>query len=159
MEAIRTRKVKRVSKRARRGEFNLIWLIVAVIAVVMGVAIMYFVYTGGSGALGSTSTPALSAQASGGEVIVNIKNTGAGTLSVYNILLYNSSAATWSAYTSACSSYSLYLNGQTYTAPSSGPIASLKPGDTLTLICSTLTNEITEVQVQANTGTFSTVVT
>ena len=161
MEAIRTKRVKRINNRARKGEFNLIWLIVAVIAVVMAVVILYFIYTGGSRVLGATSTPTLTAQAVGGnEIIINIRNTGAGTLNIYNIYLYNSANTTWGAYSSVCSSTSIYLDGVSYTPPSSGPIVSLKPGDTLTVICTTsAAGNITEVQVQANTGNYYTVVT
>ena len=142
----------RVGRRARRGEFNLTWLIVAVIAVVLGIAILYYVYVGGLETLGVGTAPAIDASEAGGVVTVNIRSTGIAHLEVYGVLLYSGTS------TASCSSVQYLLDGQAYTPPSSGPLIILKPGQTLTVVessCSPPADEITTVVVITNNGKYT----
>lgn len=167
MEAIGTRRNTRSKKlvnRARKGEFNLMWLIVAVIAVVLGVLVMYFIYAGGSKVLNTTTSPVITAQViyGGSEIVVNIKNDGAGTLKIGYILLYDGQNGQLYGYTS-CNSYGFLLNGGGYNPPCCQPIATLKPGDTLTFWCNSPggnpATQITEVTVNTNVGSYTVSVT
>ncbi|WP_460172657.1 hypothetical protein [Vulcanisaeta sp. JCM 14467] len=149
--------------RARRGEFTLLWLIVTVVAIVMAVVILYFVYASGMRVLSTTNIPTISASASSGILTVNIKNTGIGSLAIYGITLY---AGTSQA---SCTSANYYLDGQSYTPPSSsgsssssGPLVTLKPGQTFTVVYSSSScpiDEITSVQVMTSAGAYTVSVT
>ena len=150
MEAKKTMRSKKLVNRAKKGEFNLLWLIVTVVAVVIAVIILYYVFAGGMRTLGATNTPAIQASEANGIITINIKATGTGDLSIYGITLYSGTSK------ASCSSVSYYVDGQSYTPPSSGPLVILKPGQTFTLIessCTPTASHITAVQTTTKNGT------
>ena len=149
-------KAKASRSRARRGDFNIMWLIVAIIGVVIGVIIFYFVYAGGMRSMGATTAPIITAQAASGLLTVNIKVSGVGSVDINAINLYSGTTA------ASCSSVTYYLNGQSYRPPSSGPLITLKPGQTFTAVYSSCTppvDQITTVQVVTSAGTYTAPVT
>lgn len=151
MERTRSRDIVK-ARRNKRGELNLLWLIVTVVGVVMGVAILYFVYTGGLRTISGTNAPIITAQEESGVIIVNIKNSGVGSLAIYNVTLLPSAA------TSGCTA-SYLVNGQTGIT-SSLPYT-LKPGQVLTITytgCSA-PSEVTTVEVVTSAGSYTISVT
>ena len=148
-----TRRVKSRVKasRARRGDFNIVYLIPVVIGVLIAVAFILYVYLGGSRILGSTSVPAITASEVSEVLTVNIKDTGVGSLTINGITLYSGTNTA-----SSCSVSGYYLNGQSSSAP---PIT-IKPGDTYTVIYSgSGCGSVTTVQVMTDSGAYTAAVT
>ena len=148
---------KAKASRARRGDFNILWLIVAIIGVVIGVIIFYFVYAGSMRSIGATTAPIIQAQAMSGVLTVNIKTTGVGAVTIDGVNLYAGTTSEGSI--TSCSSVTYYINGQqsSITFP-----YTLKPGQTLTITasgCSVSVDEITTVQVVTSTGAYTAPVT
>lgn len=144
------------TRRSRRGDFNILWLIVTLVGIVIAVVIYYFVYGGASRVLGTTSAPAITASAMSGVLVINIKDTGVGNLAIYGVILSTQTG------TATCSTTNYYLDGQSYTPPSSGPWVTLKPGQTFTAVysnCNPSTDQVTSVSVTTNVGTYPASVT
>ena len=138
---------KAKASRSRRGDFNILWLIVAIVGVVIGVIIFYFIYAGGTKSLSGTIAPAIQAQAMNGILTVNIKDTGVGSITIQSITLYSGTNTV-----SGCTPSSYYLDGNSLHAP---PVT-INPGDTYTVVysgtgCSTVTN----VEVVTSAGTYT----
>ena len=130
-------------KLARRGDSNILWLIVAVIGVVIGVVIVFTVARGVIPSISAGNALAVSAQEMGGVLVVDIKAMGVSPIKITAINLLPSGTCTWTA----------YLNGQqqsTFTLP-----ITLNPGDTLSLVCNPAPSGVTEVEVVTTTGTYT----
>mgnify|MGYP001773381755 FL=1 len=140
------------ASRARRGDFNVLWLIVAIIGVVIGVVIFYFVYAGTMGSMKGTTAPIITAQTASGLLTVNIKVSGVGSVDIDSINLYSGT----NQVTTGCSASDYYLNGQSAGAP---PVT-IKPGDTYTVVYSgSACSSVTTVQVITSAGTYTATVT
>ena len=148
----------KVKARSRRGEFNILWLIVAVIAVVIAVVILYLVYAGSMRVIGAANVPAIGASSAGGVLTVNIGDTGVGNLAIYGITLYSGDKSEGPI--TGCSTINYYINGQQQSS-FSFPYT-LKPGQTLTITasgCPVPADEITAVQVITSSGAYTAPVT
>ncbi|ADN51627.1 hypothetical protein [Vulcanisaeta distributa] len=134
--------------RSTRGEFNLLWVVVTVVSIVMAVVILYIVYNGATKSLSIANSLTGQATTAGGQLIINLKAAGVGTITISNVTLYSGS----STVTSGCTLSSVMLNGQPLSTTS--PPWSLKPGDTLSLIYSgSSCSSVTTVDVTTNAGT------
>ncbi|BDR93210.1 hypothetical protein [Vulcanisaeta souniana] len=139
--------------RSTRGEFNLLWIVVTVVGITMAIVILYLVYGGAMRSLGMTNFLSGQATTTGDQLIINLKTTGVGTITIDSVTLYAGN----SAVTSGCSLSSVTLNGNSISTTLPW---SLKPGDTLSLIYtgSNCTN-VTYVDVSTSTGSQSIQVT
>jgi hypothetical protein len=142
MKAMR---VKQANAKAlsRRGEFNILWAIVAVVGIALGLFLIFYVFHGAMPSLGASNTLTVTAEELGGVLTVNIKAMGVSAITITNIQLLggSSNTCTWTA----------YLNGQqqsTFTLP-----ITLNPGDTLSLVCTNPPSGVTEVEVVTTSGT------
>ncbi len=136
--------------RSRRGEFNVLWLVVTLVGIVMALAIMYLIYGGANRSLNTANAPMITATASSGNLFVNIKDAGVGNLRIESIILYAGQGQ------ASCSVATYYLDGQQL---SSGLPITLKPGgQTLTIAyssCNPSTDEITSIAVITSSGTYT----
>ena len=156
-------------KLARRGEFNILWAIVAVVGIALGLFLIFYVFHGAMPSLGASNTLTVTAEELGGVLVINMKAMGVSAITVEAINLVPSGAS--------ASSCTAYLNGNSYSgitslpAPSSSTSSSsssssptslysglvtLKPGDTLSIVCTSTSGSPTEVVVVTTTGTYIT---
>jgi hypothetical protein len=136
-------------KLARRGDFNILWAIVAVVGIALGLFLIFYVFHGAMPSLGASNSLAVTAEEMGGVLTVNIKAMGVSAITINAIDLVGGSASNCNA----------YLNGgsspQTITSLSAtGLTITLHPGDTLSITCSSLSGSPTQVEVVTTTGTY-----
>jgi len=143
---MKTMRVKQANAKAlsRRGEFNILWAIVAVVGIALGLFLIFYVFHGAMPSLGASNTLTVTAEELGGVLTVNIKAMGVSAITITNIQLLggSSNTCTWTA----------YLNGQqqsTFTPP-----ITLNPGDTLSLVCTNPPSGVTQVEVVTTSGTY-----
>jgi len=136
-------------KLARKGEFNILWAIVAVVGIALGLFLIFYVFHGAMPSLGASNTLTVTAEEMGGVLVINIKAMGVSAITVEAINLVPSG--------SSASSCTAYLNGNTYSGitslPASGLSITLNPGDTLSITCSSLSGSPTQVEVVTTSGT------
>jgi hypothetical protein len=136
---------------ARRGEFNILWAIVAVVGIALGLFLIFYVFHGAMPSLGASNTLTVTAEELGGVLVVNIKAMGVSATKINAIQLVPSS--------SSASSCTAYLNGNSYSGvtslPASGLSITLNPGDTLSITCSSLSGSPTEVEVVTTSGAYT----
>ena len=150
MKAMR---VKQVNAKAlsRRGEFNILWAIVAVVGIALGLFLIFYVFHGAMPSLGASNTLTVTAEELGGVLVVNMKAMGVSAITVNAINLVPSG--------SSASSCTAYLNGNTYSGitslPASGLSITLNPGDTLSITCSSLSGSPTQVEVVTTSGAYT----
>jgi hypothetical protein len=136
---------------SRRGEFNILWAIVAVVGIALGLFLIFYVFHGAMPSLGASNTLTVTAEELGGVLVVNMKAMGVSAITVEAINLVPSG--------SSASSCTAYLNGNSYSGitslPASGLSITLNPGDTLSITCSSLSGSPTEVEVVTTTGTYT----
>jgi hypothetical protein len=142
---MKTMRVKQANAKAlsRRGEFNILWAIVAVVGIALGLFLIFYVFHGAMPSLGASNTLTVTAEELGGVLIVNMKAMGVSATKITGVQLLPSGSCTWTA----------YLNGQqqsTFTPP-----ITLNPGDTLSLVCNPAPSGVTEVEVITSSGTFT----
>ncbi|WP_066798315.1 hypothetical protein [Caldivirga sp. MU80] len=134
---------------SRRGEFNILWAIVAVVGIALGLFLIFYVFHGAMPSLGASNTLTVTAEELGGVLVVNMKAMGVSAITVEAINLVPSG--------SSASSCTAYLNGNTYSGitslPASGLSITLNPGDTLSITCTSITGSPTEVEVMTTSGT------
>jgi hypothetical protein len=134
---------------ARRGEFNILWAIVAVVGIALGLFLIFYVFHGAMPSLGASNTLTVTAEELGGVLVVNIKAMGVSGIRVEAVSLLPSG--------SSASSCTAYLNGNSYSGitslPASGLSITLNPGDTLSITCSSLSGSPTQVEVVTTSGT------
>jgi len=134
---------------ARRGEFNILWAIVAVVGIALGLFLIFYVFHGAMPSLGASNTLTVTAEEMGGVLVVNIKAMGVSGIRVEAVSLLPSS--------SSASSCTAYLDGNSYSGiaslPASGLSITLNPGDTLSITCSSLSGSPTQVEVVTTSGT------
>jgi hypothetical protein len=130
-------------KLARRGEFNILWAIVAVVGIALALFMIFYVFHGAMPSLGASNTLTVTAEEMGGVLTVNIKAMGVSAIKITAINLLPSGTCTWTA----------YLDGQQQN--SFTPPITLNPGDTLSLICNPAPSGVTQVQVITTSGTYS----
>jgi hypothetical protein len=130
-------------KLARKGEFNILWAIVAVVGIALGLFLIFYVFHGAMPSLGASNTLTVTAEEMGGVLTVNIKAMGVSAIKITAINLLPSGTCTWTA----------YLDGQQQN--SFTPPITLNPGDTLSLICNPAPSGVTQVQVITTSGTYS----
>jgi len=126
---------------ANKGEFNILWAIVAVVGIALGLFLIFYVFHGAMPSLGASNTLTVTAEELGGVLVVNMKAMGVSATKITGVQLLPSGSCTWTA----------YLNGQqqsTFTPP-----ITLNPGDTLSLVCTNPPSGVTEVEVITTTGT------
>jgi hypothetical protein len=136
---------------SRRGEFNILWAIVAVVGIALGLFLIFYVFHGAMPSLGASNTLTVTAEEMGGVLVVNVKAMGVSAITVEAINLVPSG--------SSASSCTAYLNGNTYSGitslPASGLSITLNPGDTLSITCSSLSGSPTEVEVVTTSGAYT----
>ena len=128
---------------ANKGEFNILWAIVAVVGIALGLFLIFYVFHGAMPSLGASNTLTVTAEELGGVLVVNMKAMGVSATKITGVQLLPSGSCTWTA----------YLNGQqqsTFTPP-----ITLNPGDTLSLVCNPAPSGVTEVEVITSSGTFT----
>ena len=134
---------------SRRGEFNILWAIVAVVGIALGLFLIFYVFHGAMPSLGASNTLTVTAEELGGVLVVNMKAMGVSGIRVEAVSLLPSG--------SSASSCTAYLNGNSYSGitslPASGLSITLNPGDTLSITCSSLSGSPTEVEVVTTSGT------
>jgi hypothetical protein len=136
---------------SRRGEFNILWAIVAVVGIALGLFLIFYVFHGAMPSLGASNTLTVTAEELGGVLVVNMKAMGVSAITVEAINLVPSG--------SSASSCTAYLNGNTYSGitslPASGLSITLNPGDTLSITCSSLSGSPTQVEVVTTSGAYT----
>ena len=136
---------------ARRGEFNILWAIVAVVGIALGLFLIFYVFHGAMPSLGASNTLTVTAEELGGVLVINMKAMGVSGIRVEAINLVPSG--------SSASSCTAYLNGNTYSGitslPASGLSITLNPGDTLSITCSSLSGSPTQVEVVTTSGAYT----
>jgi hypothetical protein len=136
---------------ARRGESNVLWLIVSVIGVVIGLVVLFIVAHGVIPSLGSSNALTVSTEELGGILVINIKAMGVSGVRVEAVNLLPSG--------SGASSCTAYLDGNSYSGitslPASGLSITLYPGDTLSITCSSLSGSPTQVEVVTTSGAYT----
>ena len=144
--------IPKVSKKlARRGEFNILWAVVAVVAIALALILISYVFHGAMPSLGASNTLTVTAEELGGVLVVNVKAMGVSGIRVEAVNLLPSGAS--------ASSCTAYLNGNTYSGitslPASGLSIILHPGDTLSITCSSLSGSPTQVEVVTTSGAYT----
>jgi len=150
MKAMRAKQTNAKRSLARRGEFNILWAIVAVVGIALGLFLIFYVFHGAMPSLGASNTLTVTAEEMGGVLVVNVKAMGVSAITVEAINLVPSS--------SSASSCTAYLNGNSNgvsitSLPASGLSITLNPGDTLSITCTSITGSPTEVEVMTTSGT------
>jgi len=149
IKSIKAKQTNAERSLARRGEFNILWAIVAVVGIALGLFLIFYVFHGAMPSLGASNTLTVTAEELGGVLVVNIKAMGVSAITVNAINLVPSG--------SSASSCTAYLNGNSYSGitslPASGLSITLNPGDTLSITCSSLSGSPTEVEVVTTSGT------
>ena len=149
---MKTMRVKQANAKvlSRRGEFNILWAIVAVVGIALGLFLIFYVFHGAMPSLGASNTLTVTAEELGGVLVVNMKAMGVSAITVNAINLVPSG--------SSASSCTAYLNGNSNgvsitSLPASGLSIILHPGDTLSITCSSLSGSPTQVEVVTTSGT------
>ena len=146
----------------------MLWLIVSVIGVVIGLVVLFIVAHGVIPSLGSSNALTVSTEELGGVLTVNMKAMGTSAITIKDIYLSPNGAS--------ASDCTAYLDGnpdsniptQLGSSPSTGGQSSsssptslysgwvtLNPGDTLSIVCTSITGSPTEVVVVTTTGTYT----
>jgi hypothetical protein len=141
-------------KLARRGDFNILWAIVAVVGVALGLFLIFYVFHGVMPSLRAGSALTVTAEEMGGNLVINIKAVGTSGIAITGISLLPSGAS--------APSCTAYYNGNTYsditslpaTGSASSPVITLYPGDTLSIVCTSLSGSPTEVEVTTTGSTY-----
>jgi len=128
---------------SRRGEFNILWAIVAVVGIALGLFLIFYVFHGAMPSLGASNTLTVTAEEMGGVLTVNIKAMGVSAIKITAINLLPSGTCTWTA----------YLDGQQQN--SFTPPITLNPGDTLSLVCTNPPSGVTQVEVITTSGAYT----
>jgi hypothetical protein len=134
---------------SRRGEFNILWAIVAVVGIALGLFLIFYVFHGAMPSLGASNTLTVTAEELGGVLVVNVKAMGVSAITIKTIDLAPNGAS--------ASSCAAYLDGtQIASGVSLQSITSvtLHPGDTLSITCSSLSGSPTEVEVFTTGSTY-----
>jgi hypothetical protein len=144
--------IPKVSKKlARRGEFNILWAVVAVVAIALALILISYVFHGAMPSLGASNTLTVTAEELGGVLVVNMKAMGVSAITVEAVSLLPSGAS--------ASSCTAYLNGNSYSGitslPASGLSITLNPGDTLSITCSSINSSPTQVEVVTTSGAYT----
>jgi hypothetical protein len=153
---------------SRRGEFNILWAIVAVVGIALGLFLIFYVFHGAMPSLGASNTLTVTAEELGGVLTVNMKAMGVSAITIKDIYLSPSG--------SGASGCAAYLNGnpdsnvptQLGSSPSTSGSSSgssptslyngwvtLNPGDTLSIVCTSTSGSPTQVVVVTTTGTYT----
>jgi hypothetical protein len=147
-------------KLARRGDTNILWYIVAVVAIALGLFLIFYVFHGAMPSLGASNTLTVTAEELGGVLVINIKAMGVSATTVTGIQLLATSSTSNTASTGGvgASGCTAYLNGNSNgvsitSLPATDLSITLKPGDTLTISCTSITGSPTEVEVFTTSGT------
>jgi len=145
---------------ARRGEFNILWAIVAVVGIALGLFLIFYVFHGAMPSLGASNTLTITAEELGSVLVINIKAMGVSATTVTGIQLLATSSTSNTASSSglSASDCTAYLNGNSNgvsitSLPASGLSITLNPGDTLSITCSSLSGSPTQVEVVTTSGT------
>jgi len=128
---------------ANKGEFNILWAIVAVVGIALGLFLIFYVFHGAMPSLGASNTLTVTAEELGGVLVMNMKAMGVSATKITGVQLLPSGSCTWTA----------YLDGQQQN--SFTPPITLNPGDTLSLVCTNPPSGVTEVEVITTTGTYT----
>ena len=85
---------------SRRGEFNILWAIVAVVGIALGLFLIFYVFHGAMPSLGASNTLTVTAEELGGVLVVNMKAMGVSAITVnaINLVPSGSSASSCTAY-------------------------------------------------------------
>jgi hypothetical protein len=67
---------------SNRGEFNILWAIVAVVGIALGLFLIFYVFHGAMPSLGASNTLTVTAEELGGVLVVNIKAMGVSGIRV-----------------------------------------------------------------------------
>jgi len=127
---------------ARRGEFNILWTIVAVVGIALGLFLIFYVFHGAMPSLGASNTLTVTAEELGGVLVINMKAIGVSATKITGVQLLPSGSCTWTA----------YLDGQQQN--SFTPPITLNLGDTLSLVCTNPPSGVTQVEVVTTSGTY-----
>jgi hypothetical protein len=151
IKSIRVKQTNAERSLARRGEFNILWAIVAVVGIALGLFLIFYVFHGAMPSLGASNTLTVTAEELGGVLVVNMKAMGVSAITVEAINLVPSG--------SSASSCTAYLDGNSYSGitslPASGLSITLNPGDTLSITCSSLSGSPTQVEVVTTSGAYT----
>jgi len=128
---------------ANKGEFNILWAIVAVVGIALGLFLIFYVFHGAMPSLGASNTLTVTAEELGGVLVVNMKAMGVSATKITGVQLLPSGSCTWTA----------YLDGQQQN--SFTPPITLNPGDTLSLVCTNPPSGVTEVEVITTSGAYT----
>ena len=128
---------------ANKGEFNILWAIVAVVGIALGLFLIFYVFHGAMPSLGASNTLTVTAEEMGGVLVVNMKAMGVSATKITGVQLLPSGSCTWTA----------YLDGQQQN--SFTPPITLNPGDTLSLVCTNPPSGVTEVEVVTTSGAYT----
>jgi hypothetical protein len=150
---IKAMRAKQTNAKAlgNKGEFNILWAIVAVVGIALGLFLIFYVFHGAMPSLGASNTLTVTAEELGGVLVVNIKAMGVSGIRVEAVSLLPSG--------SSASSCTAYLDGNSYSGitslPASGLSITLNPGDTLSITCSSLSGSPTQVEVVTTSGAYT----
>jgi len=151
IKSIRAKQTNAERSLARRGEFNILWAIVAVVGIALGLFLIFYVFHGAMPSLGASNTLTVTAEELGGVLVINMKAMGVSAITVEAVSLLPSS--------SSASSCTAYLDGNSYSGivslPASGLSITLNPGDTLSITCSSLSGSPTQVEVVTTSGAYT----
>jgi hypothetical protein len=151
IKSIKAKQTNAKRSLARRGEFNILWAIVAVVGIALGLFLIFYVFHGAMPSLGASNTLTVTAEELGGVLVVNMKAMGVSAITVEAINLVPSG--------SSASSCTAYLDGNSYSGitslPASGLSITLNPGDTLSITCSSLSGSPTQVEVVTTSGAYT----
>jgi len=162
---MKTMRVKQANAKAlsRRGEFNILWAIVAVVGIALGLFLIFYVFHGAMPSLGASNTLTVTAEEFGGVLVINIKAMGVSATTVTGIQLLATSSTSNTASSSglSASDCTAYLNGGSSpqsinSLPATDLSITLHPGDTLTISCTSITGSPTEVEVFTTGSTYIT---
>jgi hypothetical protein len=167
IKTIRAKQANAKRSLARSGEFNILWAIVAVVGIALALFMIFYVFHGAMPSLGASNTLTVTAEELGGVLVINIKAMGVSAVTIKDIYLSPSGAGA-----SGCAAY---LNGnldsniptQLGSSPSTSSSSSgssptslyngwvtLKPGDTLSITCTSISGSPTEVVVVTSSSTY-----
>jgi hypothetical protein len=144
---MKTMRAKQANAKAlsRRGEFNILWAIVAVVGIALGLFLIFYVFHGAIPSLGASNTLTITAEELGGVLTINIRAMGVSATKITGVYLIDTSGNQHTC------SWTIYLNGN---SQSSLP-PTLNPGDTLSLVCTNPPSGVTQVEVVTTSGAYT----
>jgi hypothetical protein len=171
IKSIKAKQTNAKRSLARRGEFNILWAIVAVVGIALGLFLIFYVFHGAMPSLGASNTLTVTAEELGGVLVINIKAMGVSATTVTGIQLLATSPTSNTASTSSATSNSAsssgpsasdctaYLNGNSNgvsinSLPATDLSITLHPGDTLSITCTSITGSPTEIEVFTTGSTY-----